>query len=265
MRRYSKKFRSSILGFVIGDALGVPVEFISRDELKQNPVKDMIGYGTYNLPEGTWSDDSSMSFCTINTLIEYVNYRSLLPIPDDKFRITILGNIYITQDIDFVIAGFSMFLKSTQTDNIVIQFIGLGKDSEVAKRIKASIDIKHLLITDRLPRAEALEFLKTTSILYYPGWLGYKGVYSGKIFEYLGSKLPILIAPGDKDVLDQLLLKTEAGFSADTPEAMQKILLEWFSLWRSKIKIPIQSNDSINEYTRKHQAHKLANIIKVYL
>ena len=30
------------MGLVIGDALGVPVEFESRDELKENPVTDMI-------------------------------------------------------------------------------------------------------------------------------------------------------------------------------------------------------------------------------
>ena len=37
------------MGLVIGDALGVPVEFVSRDELKYNPVTDMIGYGTHNV------------------------------------------------------------------------------------------------------------------------------------------------------------------------------------------------------------------------
>ena len=41
------------MGLVIGDALGVPVEFVSRDELKDNPVTDMIGYGTHNQPAGT--------------------------------------------------------------------------------------------------------------------------------------------------------------------------------------------------------------------
>lgn len=29
----------------------------------------MIGYGTYNLPPGTWSDDSSLAFCLAEALI----------------------------------------------------------------------------------------------------------------------------------------------------------------------------------------------------
>ncbi|MFA9424108.1 MAG: ADP-ribosylglycohydrolase family protein, partial [Sedimentibacter sp.] len=31
-----------IMGLVVGDAVGVPVEFKSRDYLKKNPVTDMI-------------------------------------------------------------------------------------------------------------------------------------------------------------------------------------------------------------------------------
>ena len=33
---------ASIVGFAVGDALGAPVEFASREELSKNPVKDII-------------------------------------------------------------------------------------------------------------------------------------------------------------------------------------------------------------------------------
>jgi len=52
-----------LLGVAIGDALGVPVEFKSREEISRQPVTDMIGYGTHNKPAGTFSDDSSLTFC----------------------------------------------------------------------------------------------------------------------------------------------------------------------------------------------------------
>lgn len=47
------------MGLVIGDALGVPVEFTSRIERDADPVTDMRAYGTHLQPAGTWSDDSS--------------------------------------------------------------------------------------------------------------------------------------------------------------------------------------------------------------
>lgn len=61
--------KSGLLGMAIGDALGVPVEFTTRDLLKQNPVTGMREFGTHQQPKGTWSDDSSMAFCTAETLL----------------------------------------------------------------------------------------------------------------------------------------------------------------------------------------------------
>ena len=62
--------KSVLFGVAVGDALGVPVEFQSRQMLKQNPVTDMMGYGTYNQPPGTFSDDSSLTFCLAEALAE---------------------------------------------------------------------------------------------------------------------------------------------------------------------------------------------------
>ncbi len=64
------KVKDGICGLLIGDALGVPVEFRYRDELEKNPVTDMRGYGTYNMPKGTWSDDTSMTLATMASIIE---------------------------------------------------------------------------------------------------------------------------------------------------------------------------------------------------
>ncbi|QOW10343.1 ADP-ribosylglycohydrolase family protein [Kaistella flava (ex Peng et al. 2021)] len=68
MTDFHYKIKSALFGVAIGDALGVPVEFKSRETILQKPVTDMIGYGTYNLPPGTFSDDSSMTFCLAEAL-----------------------------------------------------------------------------------------------------------------------------------------------------------------------------------------------------
>ncbi|MBD2210892.1 ADP-ribosylglycohydrolase family protein [Calothrix sp. FACHB-156] len=62
------KTLSGLMGLCVGDALGVPVEFTSRAERVQSPVTKMLGYGTWNQPPGTWSDDSSLTFCLAETL-----------------------------------------------------------------------------------------------------------------------------------------------------------------------------------------------------
>lgn len=60
--------KAVMLGHAVGDALGVPVEFCKREELDENPVKEMLGWGTYPVPKGCWSDDTSMSLAALDSL-----------------------------------------------------------------------------------------------------------------------------------------------------------------------------------------------------
>ena len=68
MKTLSEFIKDAFIGFAIGDALGVPVEFETREWLQENPVEGMLGGMRYNQPPGTWSDDSSMLFCTAESL-----------------------------------------------------------------------------------------------------------------------------------------------------------------------------------------------------
>ncbi len=71
------KIFSGIFGLIVGDALGLPVEFEPREVLKAKPVTDMIGYGTYNMPPGTWSDDSSLTLCLVDSLCNGFNLEDI--------------------------------------------------------------------------------------------------------------------------------------------------------------------------------------------
>ncbi|WP_300691762.1 ADP-ribosylglycohydrolase family protein [Chryseobacterium sp.] len=62
------KVKAGIMGVCIGDALGVPVEFKKREDLKRNPVTTMLEYMSWNQPKGKWSDDSSMTLCLTEEL-----------------------------------------------------------------------------------------------------------------------------------------------------------------------------------------------------
>jgi len=63
-----EQIKAVMIGHAIGDALGVPVEFCDREELIENPVIDMRGFGTYPVPAGSWSDDTSMSIAALDSL-----------------------------------------------------------------------------------------------------------------------------------------------------------------------------------------------------
>ncbi len=63
------KLYDGIIGLVIGDTMGVPIEFVDRKILLQNPVTQMLEYGTHSVPKGCWSDDTSMTLATIDSII----------------------------------------------------------------------------------------------------------------------------------------------------------------------------------------------------
>ena len=57
-----------LLGTAIGDALGLPIQFLDREVIAKNPVTTMVGYGQFDVPADTWSDDISLSLCLAESL-----------------------------------------------------------------------------------------------------------------------------------------------------------------------------------------------------
>ena len=65
--------KNGIIGQIVGDALGLPVQFRPRVERDIDPVTDMIGDGAFSLPPGSWSDDSSLILATVDGLSKSLN------------------------------------------------------------------------------------------------------------------------------------------------------------------------------------------------
>lgn len=65
-----KQILGGLYGSLVGDALGVPVEFASREKRKLDSVIGMRSHGAHGQPAGTWSDDGSLLLCSVESLIE---------------------------------------------------------------------------------------------------------------------------------------------------------------------------------------------------
>ena len=73
------QIKSVMLGHAIADALGVPVEFSTRSKLEKTPVTQMMGYGTYPVPAGAWSDDTSMAVAALDCIADgELNWESVM-------------------------------------------------------------------------------------------------------------------------------------------------------------------------------------------
>ena len=63
-----ERYRGALLGLACGDALGTTLEFKSPGTFK--PMTDIIGGGPFRLKPGEWTDDTSLSLCLAESLIE---------------------------------------------------------------------------------------------------------------------------------------------------------------------------------------------------
>ena len=82
--------KSALLGLAVGDALGVPVEFLSREQVHHINLTEMIGKDTPIqfesrwgglIPAGAWSDDTSMTVATMISIISQdgnINYDDIM-------------------------------------------------------------------------------------------------------------------------------------------------------------------------------------------
>ncbi len=94
------KLKGSLYGFIIGDALGVPVEFHKREFLETHPVTEMLANAQRNTTIGYWSDDTAMTLCTMDSItkLKEINYKDIM----DKFKIWVEEGYMTANDVCFV-------------------------------------------------------------------------------------------------------------------------------------------------------------------
>ena len=57
-----------IIGLAVADALGSPVQFMKRQELRINPITEMEYCDIYKKPVGAWTDDTSMTLYMLDSI-----------------------------------------------------------------------------------------------------------------------------------------------------------------------------------------------------
>lgn len=80
--------RAGLYGLIVADALGVPAEGRTREDLRRNPITGMVGGGLHQQPAGFWSDDSSMTMCLADSIAKlgYFHTHDIMARFDDWCR-----------------------------------------------------------------------------------------------------------------------------------------------------------------------------------
>lgn len=277
------------LGYHLKKEFGLPVIIDFRDYINNNLLNDQFNFTgrarfSFKIQElylKKWLSNAdavmSVSQPILDKLAKFTSARQILihngyeerlfenitAVQAEKFTISMIGMLYETQDIDFIIKGFNSFLsRLRQPTDCSIEFIGQDYLPAISERLKAQLPQGSIITTPRISRKEALQKMKSSHVLYYAGWKGWKGIYSGKIFEYLAAQKNVLIAPGDADVIDELVQDTEAGKIANTVEEFSEILYNWYGEWQDGKELKYYGKkEKIAAFTREALAQKLAGEI----
>jgi hypothetical protein len=153
-------------------------------------------------------------------------------------------------------------LLGASGDGIRVHFA--GPHGEQAKESAHRAGIPDIVIDHgQIERAEALRLQYRADVLLLLMWndIGEKGVYSGKLFEYLFTRRPILMLGWADGVAAQLIRSREAGVVLNDPEAIAVQLRTWLAEAASPDGIRSLPSSVTNGLTREEQNMKFARVI----
>ena len=166
------------------------------------------------------------------------------------FTMAFIGKFYSFIHPEIWFEAFSELISSGEiSSDSRICIIGNYKTLTVPESLRSNVtqiaEVDH-------EEAIRMSLAADTLVLVHPK--GRKGVYTGKLFDYLATNKPILAICDPDDVIAELLNETRAGFVADVTDAgdIKSKILQCYSLWKNRQVLP-RRWDKIRQYTRKNQ------------
>lgn len=184
----------------------------------------------------------------------------------NKFIITYNGTVYGKESLKNFFIAVSNLLKENkiEKDKFQIRFVGrLGREAkEDVDNFNEIYNIVELI--SYLPHKESIKKLEESSslLLILSSGEGCKGVYTGKIFEYLRSEREIIgIVPDG--VARDLINKTNSGYCCypDSITEIQDAIYTSYCAWKGDKEKLIPNKEEIKKYDREIVTAKLADLI----
>ena len=182
-----------------------------------------------------------------------------------KFTITYTGTVYSKYDPSKLFAALKDLISegTLNPDEVEVRFYGKRTewlDRKIEQYGLSNTVKQHGLVS----RKVTFDKQRESQLLLILKWENQKerGSYSGKIFEYLGAKRPILATGGSNDVVSELLEETGAGVSAPTLEGIKNTLKELYREYELQGRVFSKGDDiKVNKYSNRETAKKLSKIL----
>ena len=150
-------------------------------------------------------------------------------------------------------------LKQENADfDFIFEIVGAHRNFHIPQELQ-----KNILLSPNLPYREAIQKMATIdcNVQLHPK-SEQKGIFTGKLFDYISVQKPVLACVDKTDVAAKLIEEFDCGYIAefDDLEENKKVILNAYEDWKQN-KIKFASNEQVESLHRKEQVKKLAQLI----
>ena len=174
------------------------------------------------------------------------------------FNITYMGNFYGQINPKKFLEALTLLYKEKSIDDFRISFIGVKTHFTVDESIKSFVQV-----VDTVPHSQAIELMQESGalLLIHPN-NGRKGVFTGKLFEYMATLRPIIALVDPDDVAAKLIEKSSTGYVSDSEdvEAIKEVIKKAYNDWKNDKFLNVNI-EVINLHHRAKQLDRLEKLI----
>ena len=179
-------------------------------------------------------------------------------------RIVYTGNVYAGKQSAAALFAALQRLGA-RAGQVRVAFYGLNIQGLVSVVSEARYHgVDHVLeINDAVPYQETLRLQRTADVLLLLLWNDprERGVYTGKLFEYLGARRPILAIGPEDNVAAALIRERQAGLVSSDPAEIAAQLARWLDVKERGAAIPDLPASAAAGLSREEQARRLEQFL----
>jgi len=180
-------------------------------------------------------------------------------ISNDALILTYMGNFYGDRNPMNFFKAMSLFMGKNSDAKLKVQFVGVKTHFEIPSLLTDMIailpSVDHVNAVKLMKQSDAL-------LLVHPS-NGRKGIFTGKLFEYLGALKPIIALIDEEDVAAKLIMACNAGYVSDNSniEKIEENIALMYDAYIQK-KERIFNVELIKKHHRKEQVKRLEILIE---
>ena len=181
----------------------------------------------------------------------------------ENFIVTYTGTIADNYNINIFFKALTKIKNQFSEIPILIKFVGKTTPAIISQIAENKLESITEFIS-HVSHRESIKFIMNSTVLFLaiPDVENNEGILTGKLFEYLASRKPIInIGPVNGNAAE-IIKECDAGKTFDYSDSvgLYEYILELVSQWKSNKNIDLTGNE-FKKYSRKELTHQLSDLL----